>query len=85
MPAEIATATEELAREELKACIVEILEADFEKIDGKGLTFAKIKTHILGHEDVIPAGFMFKSILFFIPTLRSDFRFQLMTRPLLCP
>jgi hypothetical protein len=42
-----------LLREELRACITEVLDQDFEAADGKGgASFARIKAYIVAHTDV---------------------------------
>jgi hypothetical protein len=41
-----------LLREELKACITDVLDQEFEPTEGKGTTFARIKTFVVGHSDV---------------------------------
>jgi len=51
-PQPILTATEELCHEELKACIVEVIDADFISTTNKGMSFTAIKAHLTNHRDV---------------------------------
>jgi len=54
MPSPIKIATQELLREELRSCVEDVLNDEFENVaeNENGLTAAKIKTYISKHEDI---------------------------------